>query len=87
VKATYNTLKKRGVKTVGIDVVSGRKEFDAYLKKNHIRWKSLYVKDDDKLEFYNKFVVDKVPVLYLLDKERKIIARGINTFKLEELTR
>jgi len=83
----HRPLKRKGAKILGIDAVSDKIEFSSYLKEEKIKWKSFHSDENSRGELYYNFVTDKVPVIYLLDSEWRIISRGIDISSLEKITR
>jgi len=81
----YKSLKKRGVNILAIDVESDKDSFVKNYKKSKTPWVRLYVHDEDKLDLYYKYRKEEVPMLYLLDKDKRIIAKKINTITLNKL--
>ncbi|MFA5850434.1 MAG: thioredoxin-like domain-containing protein [Bacteroidales bacterium] len=86
-KKISKALKNKGVKIAAIDVTSNITEFSNYLKKNKYPWPSYRVDDEQLLDLYYKFQTQEVPMVYLLDNERKIIAKSINTITLTQLVK
>ncbi len=86
-KKISKALKNKGVKIAAIDVTSNITEFSNYLKKNRYPWPSYRVDDEQLLDLYYKFQTQEVPMVYLLDNERKIIAKSINTITLTQLVK
>ena len=86
-KKISRSLKKRGATIVAINSGGKSKEFFEYNKKNKFTWLSLSPKDETFYEIFDKFEAESVPMIYLLDNERRIIAKRINTITLEKLVR
>ncbi len=86
-KKIYKSLKKRGVTVIAIDVSSGYNGFKNYLKKMKSPWLSLWIGESDYMDLYYKFEIDEVPMIYLLDQNRQIIAKKINTITLDKLVK
>ncbi len=85
-KRLYRPLKRNGARIIGIDAVSDKSEFLNYIKEEKIKWKSFHSGENSRGELYYSFVTDKVPVIYLLDGEWKIISRGIDISSLVKIT-
>ncbi len=86
-KKISKSLKKRGATIVAIDVTSDYASFARYLKKNKYPWPSYRIGEEQQLELYYKFQTQEVPMIYLLDDNRKIIAKSINTITLTQLVK
>jgi len=83
----YKSLKKRGVTFLAVDVDSDYNSFKKSTKENKTPWKRLYVREEDKLELFYKYRKEGVPMIYLLDNEKRIIAKKINTTTLNRLVK
>lgn len=86
-KKIFKSLKKRGATIVAVDVTSDVASFAGYLKKNKYPWPSYRVGEEQQLDLYYKFQTLEVPMIYLLDNNRKIIAKSINTITLTQLVK
>lgn len=84
-KSIYRKLRKKGVEIIGVNITGGPKGSKSYKRKNRIPWKILSPGVNGPGEIFAAYEAEKVPVTYLLDSERKIIARRINTITLETL--
>ena len=82
----YKKLKKKKVKVVGIYAGSDILDLQKYVASNKVPWDILWIGKEKSLsELFMRFEIGKVPQTYLLDKEKRIIAKRINTIKLSEI--
>jgi len=83
----YKALHKKGAFILAVDVESRFEDFIKSVKENKCPWIRCFVKDEDRLELFYKFRTEEVPMIYLLDSDKKIIAKKISTTKLNELVK
>ena len=82
----YKKLKKKKVKVIGIYAGDNYAELSEYTGAAKVPWDILWIGKDGKLsDLFMKFEIGQIPQTYLLDKEKKIIAKRINTIKLKEI--
>ncbi|AGY53529.1 Thiol-Disulfide Isomerase [Bacteroidales bacterium CF] len=86
-KSIYKSLKKRGAEVIAVDVESDLYTFKKELKNAKAPWQRYYVKDEDRLDLFYKFRKEEVPMIYLLDSEKRIIAKKINTKTINTLVK
>jgi hypothetical protein len=86
-KKIYNSLKKRGVKVISINSGGNSAEFAQYNRDNRNPWPALSPKDENYYELFDKFETEQVPMIYLLDSNRRILAKKINTITLYKLVK
>ncbi|NTU95860.1 MAG: redoxin domain-containing protein, partial [Bacteroidales bacterium] len=86
-KKIYNSLKKRGVTVISINSGGNSNEFFEYNRKNKHPWPGLSPKDENYYELFDKFETEQVPMIYLLDNNRRIMAKKINTITLDKLVK
>lgn len=86
-KKIYSSLKKRGAKVVAIDISSDYVNFVKYQQENRLPWLSLWIGENSQLDLYYSFQTEEVPMIYLLDNERRILAKKINTITLDKLVK
>lgn len=86
-KKIYSSLKKRGAKVVAIDIGSDYVNFVKYQQENRLPWLSLWIGENSQLDLYYSFQTEEVPMIYLLDNERRILAKKINTITLDKLVK
>lgn len=86
-KKIYSSLKKRGAKVVAIDISSDYVNFVKYQQENRFPWLSLWIGENSQLDLYYSFQTEEVPMVYLLDNERRILAKKINTITLDKLVK
>lgn len=71
----YRQWKSRGVEVYGIALNTNQQEWTAYINKNGMNW--INVHDPTNKSIYATYFVDHTPELYVLDPERKIIAKNL----------
>jgi len=81
----YKSLKKRGAKIVAIDLSTDYSDFVNYEQNYKYPWLSLWIGENNRLDFYYSYQTEEVPMIYLLDKKKHIIAKKINTITLDKL--
>ncbi|MEN6618360.1 MAG: redoxin domain-containing protein [Rikenellaceae bacterium] len=86
-KKIYRSLKRSGAKVIAIDVTSNYAGYLDYKRKNNNPWPAYWIGENGQLELYYKFETQKVPMIYLLDNERRILVKKINTITLEKLVK
>jgi len=86
-KKIYNSLKKRGVTVISINSGGNSAEFAQYNRENKNPWLCLSPKDENYYELFDKFETEQVPMIYLLDSNRRIMAKKINTITLDKLVK
>ena len=75
--------KSRGVEFFGIGVNTKEEEWKAFVKKNAFPFTNVY--DPTNRAIYAKYFVDITPELYVLNKDRTIIAKNLHAEQLEEV--
>lgn len=75
--------KSRGVEFFGIGVNTKEEEWRAFVKKNAFPFTNVY--DPTNRAIYAKYFVDITPELYILNKDRTIIAKNLHAEQLEEV--
>ena len=82
----YKKLKKKKIKVIGIYAGESYNELSAYIKSAKVPWDILWIgKEGNFSDLYMRFEIGQVPQTYLLDAEKRILAKRINTIKLNEM--
>ncbi len=85
IKDIYNTYKKDGVKVFSVNTQVERDDWDKYILDNDL-YEFINVYDPYNFSnFRNFYDIYSTPVIYLLDKDKKIIAKRIDAEQLSEL--
>ena len=85
IKDIYNTYKKNGVKVFAVNTQVERKDWDKFILDKDI-YNFINVYDPYNFSnFRNFYDIYSTPVIYLLDKGKKIIAKRIDAEQLGEL--
>ena len=77
----YNEWKNKGVDVFTISIDNDREQWKAYLKKNNMTFHNIYDFERES-KYHRKYHVDVTPELYVLNKDRRIIASNIDTDQL-----
>ncbi len=85
-KHIHSTYSEKGVNLVAVYVGKNRRALKKYLKKNNFEWETIWDKSG-KSGIFNKYNLTGVPSIYLLDSEKRTIAKDITPFTLEDLLR
>jgi peroxiredoxin len=83
VQAIYEKWKSRGVDVYGISVSTTDPEWRAFIEKNKFTFTNVF--DPTNRAIYAKYFVDITPELYVLNKDRTIIAKNLHPNQLEEV--
>ncbi len=84
VKQLYEKEKGRGVEVFAVCTEVEMDKWRAYIKENNLEW--INVADPDlKNNFRYEFDITSTPQIFLLDKEKKIIAKKIEVETLENI--
>ena len=84
----YKKLKKKKIKVIGVYAGDNYDELITYVKSQKVPWDILWIgKEGSFSDLYMRFEIGQVPQTYLLDTNKRIIAKRINTIKLDEMVR
>jgi thiol-disulfide isomerase/thioredoxin len=84
----YQTYNPAGLLDVySIVTTTTREEWGAYRQKVGYKWTDVYDTDPYESKWPLKYHVDITPEVYLLDPDRRIIAKNINVEQVEEVIR
>jgi peroxiredoxin len=81
IQRLYEKWKTRGVDFYGIAVNTKEDEWRSFIKKSGFTFTNVY--DPTNRAIYAKYFVDITPELYILDKNRTIIAKNLAASQLE----
>ncbi len=83
-KEVYSKIQNKGIKVFAVNTEASREDWLNYIEKNKLEW--INVHDPVNTSgFREKYDLFAVPIIYVLDKDKKIIAKKINPEQLEEL--
>ncbi|MBS4014453.1 MAG: redoxin domain-containing protein [Bacteroidetes bacterium] len=83
-KDVYNKMNNNELKVFAVNTEASREDWLNYVEKNNLNW--INVHDPVNTSgFREKYDLFAVPIIYVLDKDKKIIAKKINPEQLEEL--
>ena len=83
IQRIYEKWKDKGVDFYGISVNTTDEEYRAFHKKNGFTFTDVF--DPTNRAIYAKYFVDITPELYVLDKNRTIVAKNLHAEQLEEV--
>ncbi len=83
IQAIYEQWKTKGVDFYGISVNTTDAEWRAFIKKNKFTFTNVF--DPTNRAIYGKYFVDITPELYILNKDRTIVAKNLHAEQLEEV--
>lgn len=79
----YKEWKDKGLEVYGIALDTDDKEWKTFLQQYQVPW--INVHDPTNRSIYAKYFVDITPELYVINPERKIIAKNIKVAQLAEV--
>ncbi len=77
----YNHWKNKGVEVFSIAANTNQKDWDKYHKMFNIPWVDVF--DKTNASWYPKYFVDITPEIYVIDKDRKIVAKNLKVSQLD----
>ncbi len=83
IQQIYEKWKNRGVDFYGIGVNTKEDEWKAFLQKTGFTFTNVF--DPTNRAIYAKYYVDNTPELYILNRDRIIVAKNLNADQLEQV--
>lgn len=83
-KAIEKTLRRKRIKVIAIYVGDEEDNWRSFMKNNSKKWLYLWDKNENS-NLHEKYDIQYVPKIYLLDKEKVIIAKDIDLTTLTNL--
>lgn len=83
IERLYKKWKDKGVDFYGIAISTNDAEWKAFVKKNGFTFTNVY--DPTNKAIYAKYFVDITPELYVLNKDRIIVAKNLKSEQLETI--
>jgi peroxiredoxin len=83
VQRLYEKWKSRGLEFYGIAINTNATDWKAFIQKNGFTFTNVF--DPTNRAIYAKYFVDNTPELYLLNKDRIIVAKNLQASQLEEV--
>jgi len=80
---TYEKYHDKGFEIIGVSLDKDKEKLTAFLKENKMTWPQYFDGRGWQNEVSSKCGVNSIPSTYLLDKEGKIIAKGLRGEALE----
>lgn len=85
-KKEYDALKKYGVEVVAMATEDDTLAWKKFIKENNLNWKNGRTKDDYTRALYKHYYdIYSTPVLYLVDENKKIIAKRLDPAQMSDL--
>jgi peroxiredoxin len=86
-KSIHKDLKKKGVKIIAIYTGSDKEKLRNYIRQESPPWRILYAGDNGERVLYNNYEIPYIPQTYLLDSEKRIITKEVNTIQIKKYIR
>lgn len=83
IEALYKKWKPQGVEFFGIGVNTNETDWKMFIEKHKFSFTNVY--DPTNRAIYAKYYVDITPELYVLDKNRTIVAKNLHAEQLEAI--
>jgi thiol-disulfide isomerase/thioredoxin len=83
VLASYQKHHAQGFEVIGISLDKERETLETFLKKKGVVWPQFFDGQGWQNELAQKYGVNSIPATYLLDRQGKIIAKGLRGDELE----
>jgi peroxiredoxin len=83
IERIYKKWKDRGVDFYGIAVNTTEEEWKIFINEHKFSFTNVF--DSTNRAIYAKYFVDITPELYILNKDRKIVAKNLHANQLEEV--
>ncbi|HKK78412.1 MAG TPA: redoxin domain-containing protein [Phaeodactylibacter sp.] len=77
----YNEWKSKGVEVYGIALDTNDEEWRQYVEKTGMSWTNVF--DPTNRSIYKKYYVDVTPEIYVINPDRKIIAKNLKVHQIE----
>lgn len=84
VKKLYDTFKPKGLEIYAVYTQGNQPEIVEYINKNNLNWINVWDPAQNS-KFRDLFDIYSTPVIYVLDKNKKIIAKRISEESLKQL--
>ncbi len=81
----YEKYKDKGLKIIAINIGSDKKEWVEYIQKHNLTDWINAADMDYKSQYWLNYDLSGIPMTYLLDKDKKIIAKKIDTKQIDTL--
>lgn len=81
----YPTLKQQNGDVYGIALDTDHDEWTGYIRKTGMTWTNVF--DPSNRSIYKKYYVDVTPEIYVINPDRKIIAKNIKVNQIMEVIR
>jgi peroxiredoxin len=79
----YNKNKNKGMDVFAIAIDTDENEWKDYIEKNQMNFTNVF--DPTNESIYARYYVNVTPEIYVLNKERKIIAKNLKVFQIDEV--
>ncbi len=78
---------KWNLATFAVSTDTSTREWKDFINKHHLTWTNVYGYWSYTKNFHDLYDINSTPVIYLLDEEKKIIGKKINTGQVKEIIR
>lgn len=83
-KALYDKVKDKGVEVYAVSIEYTRDKWEAFIKENDLNFINL-IDEKGETNFRSLYKIEATPVVYLLDKDKKIVAKRLDVENLEKM--
>jgi peroxiredoxin len=80
----YEKYHDKGFEIIGISLDSDKDKLTSFIKKNNVTWPQYFDGQGWQSKLGSKYGINSIPATYLLDKEGKIIGKGLRGEALEK---
>ena len=77
----YKEWKSKGVEVYAIALDTNDEEWRSYVQKTGMAWTNVF--DPSNQSIYKKYYVDVTPEIYVINPDRKIIAKNLKVHQIE----
>ncbi len=81
----YEKYANKGIEFVGISIDMDKKNWENAIRKDKLPWIQACDLKGSQSEIFNDFGLYDIPANFLIDKEGKIVARGLSVAELEKI--
>lgn len=86
IKKMYDEIKGMGVEIYAVGVEQDYEKWKEYIRKNNLEWINV-IDIYNTTNFRHLYDINSTPVIYILDKDKKIIAKKMGSEQLEDILR
>jgi len=86
IKRMYDSLKHMGVEIYAVGVEQEYEKWKEFIRKNDLDWINV-IDVENRTNFRYMYDIKSTPIIYLLDEDKKIIAKKMGAEQLEKILR